>query len=109
MIRGPKTLAIIAGGAALGVGALMFASGLARVAAAYKSKTLCSEVFLAGRDRDQVEKSEFAGISPALELASSSFDLDRQSVKTSLFGLGGATAQFRPGLGCTIVAGGRAC
>ena len=96
------TVAVVA---ALTAGAI-YVSGLARIASAYKAKTLCSETWLAGRDRGAVLAGEFDGISPALDAAGARFDDKRKMVSASLFGLGPASAVYRDGLGCTIVAGG---
>lgn len=78
----------------------------ARVASAYVGKTLCSEVFLAGRDEAVVRKVDLANISPALQAVHADIDRGRRRVEAALFGLGRATVMYRPGFGCTIEAGG---
>lgn len=91
--------------AGLGAG-LIRVNGLARVAAAYKAKALCSEVFLAGRDSEAVLKAEFAGISPAVDRAGVRIDDEQKFIDASLFGLGAVRVRYRDGFGCTIEAGG---
>ncbi len=106
MNRQPFVIAgaiVVAG--ALGAG-LVYASGLARVAAAYKAKALCSEVFLAGRDPGAVLDHEFAGISPAVDRVGVRIDDKKKTVGASLYGLGAVRVRYRDGFGCTIEAGG---
>lgn len=97
--------------AAAGAGLAALAYGLyeldrmARVAAAYKAKTLCAEIFLAGRAADDVLAAEFDGISPAIDLAGARIDEENRRVSASLYGLGRARVSFRDGYGCTIEAG----
>lgn len=102
MSRRRLILIAAAGAVLLAVGALMQVSSLARVASAYKAKTLCSEVYLAGRDRQTVLDADFAGISPAIDLAGVRFDDERTAVQVALFGLGPARAIYREGVGCTV-------
>ncbi|MBI1366049.1 MAG: serine hydrolase [Alphaproteobacteria bacterium] len=90
-------------GASLG---LRRADEMARVVAAYKAKDLCSEVFLAGRAPAAVEAVDFENIHPAFAYAHAHIDQAKQSVSASIFGLGAARAIYRPGYGCTLVAGG---
>lgn len=78
---------------------------MARIASAYKAKTICSEVFLAGRDAKTVEADEFAGVSPILDRARARIDAEKKQVDVSVFGLGPARAIFRDGHGCTIKSG----
>ena len=87
-------------------GAAIMANPMARVAAAYKAKALCSEIFLAGRDPATVVAIDFAGISPAVDAAGVDVDPEKKRVDVSLYGLGAARATFRDGYGCTIEAGG---
>lgn len=105
----PRKVLVTAGAivalAALAAG-LIYADGMARVAAAYKAKTLCSEIFVAGRDGAAVLSGDFTGISPALDYAGVRVDEAAQRVDASLFGLGRARVDYRPGYGCTIEAGG---
>lgn len=91
--------------AALGAGFVYF-DHLARIASAYKAKAVCSEVFLAGRDRKAVLGGDFAGINPAIDYANVKIDDAKKTVDASVFGLGLAHVIYRKGFGCTIEAGG---
>lgn len=100
---------LLAGGAVILAVAVYGAFGadrLAGVAAAYKAKTLCSEVFVAGRKALEVEASDFQDLHPALVKARVTISANEDAVHGSLYGLGRATATFRAGHGCTIEAGG---
>lgn len=105
-----KTRTIVLAAAALlgaiAAGTVAFVSPMARVAAAYKAKILCSEIFLAGRDAAAVADGEFAGVSPAIDRASADVDAGKRRVDVSLFGLGHARAIYRDGYGCTVESGG---
>ncbi|MEX0645672.1 MAG: serine hydrolase [Parvularculaceae bacterium] len=87
-------------------GAAYVISPMARVAAAYKAKALCSEIFLAGRDPVAVAAHELAGIDPAVDAATARIDEKKRRVNVSLFGLGPARSSYREGYGCTIESGG---
>lgn len=106
MKRRTVYLAAAIGALAAAAGGLLYANDMARVASAYKAKTVCSEVFLAGRDRRAVLDGEFAGISPAVDLAGVKIDDRKRRVDASLLGLGHARVHYRDGFGCTIEAGG---
>jgi len=41
------------------------ADRMARLGAGYKAKIACSEIFLAGRDRETIVEREFTGMDPA--------------------------------------------
>lgn len=84
-----------------------YLDGLARVAAAYEAKGLCSEVFLAGRPAETVLAGEFDGINLAFAYIGARIDERERRVDASLFGLGRARAGYREGFGCTIEAGGQ--
>lgn len=87
-----------------GAGAF-FLNGPARIASAYVAKTLCSEVFLAGREEASVRAQDFEGVSPALKLVSARLDPEDRDVRAAMFGLGASRAVYRDGLGCTLVRG----
>ncbi|NWG72003.1 MAG: serine hydrolase [Parvularculaceae bacterium] len=90
---------------ALGGYGLQRTDAMARIAAAYKAKTFCSEVFLAGRDPVDIASVEFAGISPFIDRAAAHVDRKKKEARASLFGLGKARAFYREGYGCTIASG----
>ncbi|MEO0484950.1 MAG: serine hydrolase [Pseudomonadota bacterium] len=101
--------------AALIVGLLCVAGGVLwlappaelRVATNYAAKIVCTNVFWADRDaQDVLEVDVQAPGHPLLRFVSASVDPERGQVQTRIFGLfAPATAQMRPGLGCANVQG----
>jgi CubicO group peptidase (beta-lactamase class C family) len=103
---------------ALGVGALIVGVGawlavappeILRVGTGYAAKIVCSNVFLAGRNPDEVlhEDVQAAG-NPALRLLR--MKVDRPASTVTMYFLGAfvpSTAIYRPGLGCANVIDGR--
>jgi hypothetical protein len=90
---------------ALGFGAYML-SQLAPIGNAYAAKTLCSGVFVSGRDAAAVIQEDIvADNHPLLGLIHSWIEAGNGVASASLFGLMRRDARFRPGLGCTIVIG----
>jgi CubicO group peptidase (beta-lactamase class C family) len=78
---------------------------LLRVGANYSAKIVCSNVFLAGRDPEEVLRIDVQapGIS-ILKLMRISVDLKRGVVRAGFFGvIGDGLAQYRPGHGCTVL------
>jgi CubicO group peptidase (beta-lactamase class C family) len=95
---------IIVGGLLLVAGgSVYFAMPLLSIATAYKAKTLCSEVFVAGRDPDSVLHG--LAIDDLAALRAVSTDVNRRAATTtaSLVGLARRRAQFRDDLGCALV------
>lgn len=81
---------------------------LLRVAANYSAKIVCSNVFLAGRDPEEVLRDDVQsnGI-PVLRLIRVSVDRDRQRVRAGVLGfIGDGLAAARPGEGCAVLADG---
>jgi len=81
---------------------------LIRVGAAYSAKIVCSNVFIAGRDPDEVLRVDVQAPGHWL-LGYMAIDVDRdaKTASASLLGLFGTmTAVARDGLGCTSVADG---
>ncbi|MBN9251187.1 MAG: serine hydrolase, partial [Mesorhizobium sp.] len=78
---------------------------LIRVGSGYSAKIVCSNVFLAGRDPDEVLAVDVqAPGHPLLKLMSVSVDREAGTVSAGLFGvLGKSVAVVRAGLGCTNV------
>ncbi len=78
---------------------------LIRVGAGYSAKIVCSNVFLAGRDPDQVLADDVqAPGHPLLKLMQVKVDREARMVRAGLFGFWGArTAIARDGLGCTVL------
>jgi CubicO group peptidase (beta-lactamase class C family) len=81
---------------------------LIRVGSAYTAKIVCSNVFIAGRDADQVLQVDVqAPGHPLLRLMRLAVDRNAGTVRAGLFGLfGKSLAVHQPGLGCTNVAAG---
>jgi CubicO group peptidase (beta-lactamase class C family) len=82
---------------------------LLRVGANYSAKIVCSNVFLAGRDPDEVLKLDVQAPGIALlRLMHVSVDRERGVVRTGLLGfIGDGLAEYRPGKGCTVVPDGK--
>jgi CubicO group peptidase (beta-lactamase class C family) len=80
--------------------------GLLRVGAAYAAKIVCSNVFLAGRNADDVLRLDVqaSGI-PLLGLMRVSLLRERGVVRAGFLGfIGDGVAVARPGKGCTVLA-----
>ena len=76
---------------------------VAQIVAGYKAKIACSEIFLAGRDADQVVDAEFIGIDPLMNYFG--VRVDRENTRTIAagpMGLGRSIAVYRDGYGCTL-------
>jgi len=76
-----------------------------RVGANYSAKIVCSNVFLAGRDPDEVLRTDVQAPGVALlRLMRVSVDRERHVVRAGLLGfIGGGLAVARPGTGCAVV------
>ena len=76
-----------------------------RVGANYSAKMVCSNVFLAGRDPEEVLRSDVQAPGVALlRLMRVSVDRDRRVVRAGLLGfIGDGLAVARPGSGCAAV------
>ena len=76
-----------------------------RVGANYSAKIVCSNVFLAGRDPDEVLRTDVQAPGIALlRLMRVSVDRERHVVRAGLLGfIGDGLAVARPGTGCTVV------
>lgn len=75
---------------------------MAKVPAGYKAKVTCSEVFVAGRNIDDVMTTNFANISPTFDWVNLQVDESRKTVKGSLFGFGSSKAVYRKNIGCSL-------
>ncbi|MGC2033180.1 MAG: serine hydrolase [Steroidobacteraceae bacterium] len=78
---------------------------LLRVGANYSAKIVCSNVFLAGRDPDEVLRTDVQAPGVGLlRLMRVSVDRERRVVRAGLLGfIGDGLAMERPGNGCTVV------
>lgn len=82
---------------------------LIRIGSNYTAKIVCSNVFLAGRDPDEVLSTDVqAPGNPILRIMRVAVDRGRGVVRAGLFGvIGGGLAVFRSASGCTVMAEGR--
>lgn len=71
------------------------------VGAGIGSKLLCSAEYVMGSSREQAF-SDLVQYSPILNQLTVSYDDRQRSVTASLFGIGGKTANYIPGLGCAV-------
>ena len=78
-----------------------FVVKIAPIGSAYKAKRVCSCVFLAGRNPDQVLREDVAG----LEYIGVDIDKISKSVTGNFLGMAKRTAIYRDGLGCTLILG----
>lgn len=78
---------------------------LLRAAASDGAKTVCSNVFLAGRDAEAVLADDVqAPGDPILKMLKVRVDRERKLVRAELFGfIGNGMAVYRPGTGCAVV------
>jgi len=80
-----------------------------RVGANYSAKIVCSNVFIAGRDPDEVLRTDVQAPGIALlDLMRVSVDRDRRTVRAGLLGfIGNGLAVARPGTGCSVLPDGK--
>ena len=87
----------------LGYGTYLL-SRLAPIGTAYAARTLCSGVFVAGRQAEDVKREDIlADNHPLLRLVRASVDIARQRASATFAGMAKREAQYRPGLGCVLV------
>jgi CubicO group peptidase (beta-lactamase class C family) len=102
-----RTKKILLGAAAAGVVLLALAAAPLRrvglIGSGYAAKRLCSGVFLAGRDAQEVWEVDLS-LLPTFIL---SYSIDEQEETATSTGLGvfSQTAAYRPGLGCALTLG----
>jgi len=86
-------------------GLFLFPPELFRVGTGYAAKIICSNVFIAGRDADEVLHDDVqAPGHPLLRLVQAEVDLDQGLVRTSMIGhIAPSAAVHREGLGCASV------
>src|SRR6201997_3391589 len=77
---------------------------VAAVGAAYKTKALCSALFVSGLDFDDVDRAPEVSAEAyrLMALFPARVDRERKTVTASFRGLSERTAVWRPGLGATI-------
>ena len=81
---------------------------IARVTVGYKTKTLCSGVFISKRTPESILSNDLGeGLSTPLQFIIDQIktEVQEQAATGNLFGLIRRKAIFRPGLGCTLLVG----
>jgi hypothetical protein len=104
-VRRPLALVLLATALAFAAAAWHL-SRIAPIGTAYAAKTLCSGVFVSGREPQTViDQDIMAEVHPLLRLVRPAVDRGRQRASARFLGLALREAQFRPGLGCTLAIG----
>jgi CubicO group peptidase (beta-lactamase class C family) len=86
--------------------AIYHLSRIAPIGTAYAAKTLCSGVFVSGRNPQAViDEDIMAGVHPLLRFVAPTVDRARQRASAQFLGFAQRDAQYRPGLGCTLALG----
>ncbi|HZP10601.1 serine hydrolase [Methyloceanibacter sp.] len=76
------------------------------VGSGFMAQTLCEGVFISGREPQSLFAEEMAGKGyELLVFFQAEIDREKKQVSASAFGIGGQTAIFREGLGCTLLDG----
>lgn len=78
---------------------IYYAFQYAHIGSGYAAKTVCSCMFVSGRDSASVRGEDLYSVS----FATTKIDFINQTVTANIYGLGEATAVFRKGLGCTLL------
>lgn len=86
------------------VGAVLVQGGqLLSMGSAYKSKMLCSEMFVAGREQEAVLHDLVIDDLSALKNISSNVVLESKTVTSNFYGLAKSKVQYREHVGCAVV------
>jgi len=86
----------------LSAAVVLYLASVAPSGTGYQAQTICSAVFISGRDPVSLQSAEFQGLHPLLKLIDARIDRRAGEVRASLFGLGAQKSVYRPGLGCTL-------
>ena len=95
-ILGYGTLLVLLGALAFG---LNYGLSYAYIGSSYAAKTVCSCVFVSGRDLKTVQAQDLH----AVPFATTEVEKATQTVSANIYGLANVKAIFRKGLGCTLV------
>ncbi len=87
------------------VGAGWYLSDTLPIGTGHTAKTICSNVFISGRDAAAVFEEDIAPIHFLFALTDFKVDPNEKSVSADSFGFAERTAIYREGRGCTIVNG----
>ena len=86
-------------------GAGWYLSDTLPIGTGHTAKTICSNVFISGRNAEDVFKEDIAPVHFLFALTDFKVDLDATSVSADSFGFAERKAIYREGRGCTIVNG----
>jgi CubicO group peptidase (beta-lactamase class C family) len=75
------------------------------ISTGHTAKTVCSNVFISGRDAEDVFKEDIAPLHFLFAITDFKVDPDEKSVSAEAFGFAERKAIYRQGYGCTIVNG----
>ena len=87
------------------IGASWYLSDTLPIGTGHTAKTICSNVFISGRDAENVFKEDIAPVHFLFALTDFNVDPDAKSVSADSFGFAERKAIYREGCGCTIVNG----
>lgn len=76
-----------------------FAIQYAYIGSSYNAKTVCSCMFVSGRELDNIKAEDLY----AVPFANITVDKEKQTVTANIYGLAETKAIYRKGLGCTLV------
>ncbi len=76
-----------------------FAVRYAYVGSSYNAKTVCSCMFVSGRELESIKTEDLY----AVPFATIKVDKEKQTVSTNIYGFAKVKAIYRKGLGCTLV------
>lgn len=97
------------GGVAIAIAGLALALltyFVAPIGTSFVAKTLCSGIFVSGRDRNEVHRQDvLADNNPLLPFISYAIDDALRTVEARFLGLRLRAAQFREGAGCAVTYG----
>lgn len=83
--------------------AFIHGAQLLSMGTAYKAKMLCSEIFVAGRDQEDVLSDLIVDDLSVLKIIDSFVDRKEKNVTSSFYGIGKSKVQYRDNGGCAVV------
>jgi len=75
------------------------------ISTGHTAKTVCSNVFISGRDAEDIFKEDIAPLHFLFAITDFKVDPDEKSVRADAFGFAERKAIYRQGYGCTVVNG----
>lgn len=85
------------------VGACWYLSDTLPISSGHTAKTICSNVFISGRDAQNVFKEDIAPLHFLFAITDFKVDPDAKTVTADAFGFAKLRAIYRDGCGCTIL------